>query len=210
MSEANIFGPIVSGRRVRQAMREHLQKWFPTYIAEMARLEGYDPATMPQFRSWVSALALPDGKYEEHQMPSCVIVAPGLLAEPVKQGGHMTAIWAVSVGCVVSGQDRENTFDLAELYAAAVRAAVVQHPSLDGFATATDWLGERYDDIPNDMLRTLAAGSVQFGVEVQQAITPAAGPAGPAGPGAPLPDPIPDPGPPATFVEVDSRITQGA
>lgn len=197
---SELFGPIVTGRQVRRAMHAHLQLWFPTYIAEVARSEGYAPATMPGFRSWVSALDMPEGKYEEHQMPSCVIVAPGLLTEPLNQGGGMTATWAVSVGCVVSGQDRENTFDLAEIYAAAVRGAVLQHSSLGGFATATDWLGERYDDIPNDMLRTLAAGSVQFAVEVQGAIL------SPAGPNQPLLDPLPDPASPATFAEVDSTI----
>lgn len=197
---SEIFGPIVSGRQVRRAMHDHLKLWVPSYLAELARVEGYDPATMPGFRSWVSALELPEGKFEEHQMPSCVIVAPGLLTEPERAGGGMIATWAVSVGCVVSGQDRENTFDLAEIYAAAVRGAVVQHPSLGGFATATDWVGERYDDIPNDMLRTLAAGSVQFAVEVQGAILPSQGPE------QPLPDPIPVPDPPATFAEVDYTI----
>lgn len=136
-------------------------------------------------------------------MPSCIIVAPGLLGEPVKRGGLSIATWGVSVGCVVSGQDRENTFDLSELYAAAVRGCVVQHSSLGGFATATDWIGERYDDIPNDMLRTLAAGTVQFAVEVQGAIMPG------EGPDEPLVDPIPDPGPRATFAEADAT-TEGA
>lgn len=200
MSAANVFGPIVTGRAVRLAMRNHLQLWFPTYLAEVARLEGEDPASMPLFRSWVSALEMPEGKYEEHQMPSCVIVAPGVLGEPQRRGGSTIATWAVSVGCVVSGQDRESTFNLSEIYAAAVRAAVVQHPSLGGFATATDWLGERYDDIPNDMLRTLAAGSVQFAVQVYSATILN------AGPDAPLSDPIPDPGPRATFVSVDATI----
>lgn len=203
MSADNIFGPIVTGKQVRRAMRDHLQLWFPTYLAEIARGDGRDASTLPVFRSWVSALDMPDGKFEEHQMPSCVIVAPGLLLEPEKRGGLTIATWAVSVGCVVSGQDRENTFDLAELYAGAVRAAVVQHQTLGGFATATDWLGERYDDIPNDMLRTLAAGSVQFAVEVQGAVMPG------EGPDAPLLDPIPDPGPRATFGEADAT-TEGA
>jgi hypothetical protein len=196
----SIFGTIITGRGVRLAMQNHLQLWFPSYIAEVSRSEGFDPATMPLFRSWVSALEMPDGKYEEHQMPSCVIVAPGLLGEPEKRGGKAIATWAVSVGCVVSGQDRESTFTLAELYAAAVRSAVVQNSSLGGFASATDWLGERYDDLPNDMLRTLAAGSVQFAVEVQGAVMPSEGPDV-----SPV-DPIPDPAQRATFVQVDATI----
>lgn len=196
----NVFGPIVTGRAVRRAMIDHLKLWSPTYLAEVARVEGYDPAALPLFRSWVSALDLPEGKFEEHQMPSCVVVAPGILTEPRKQGGLYITRWAVSVGCVVSGQDREGTFNLSELYAAAVRAAVVQNSSLGGFATATDWLGERYDEVPNVMLRTLAAGSVQFSVEVQGAVMPG------EGPGEPLVDPILDPGPRATFADVGAVI----
>lgn len=200
MSAANVFGQIITGRAVRAAMKAHLELWFPSYLAEVARIEGLDPAKVPVFRSFVSALDMPEGKYEEHQMPCCVIVAPGLLREPERRGGNVIATWGVSVGCVVSGQARENTFDLSEIYAAAVRAAVVQNPSLGGFATGTDWLGERYDDIPNEMLRTLAAGSVQFAVDVYSAVTPS------AGPDAPLSDPIPDPGPRATFVSVDTTV----
>lgn len=198
----NVFGAIVTGRDVRLAMESHLKAWFPTYLAEIARNAGRNPADVPLFRSWVSAIDMPDGKYEEHQMPSCVIVAPGLYSEPEKRGGLVIARWAVSVGCVVSGQDRESTFTLAELYAAAVRAAVVQNQSLGGFSTAVDWLGERYDEIPNDMMRTLAAGSVQFAVEVQGAVQPS------EGPDAPLVDPLSDPGLRATFVEVDAS-TEG-
>lgn len=203
MSKDNIFGPIVTGRDVRNAMRDHLKLWLPTYLPEIARASGRSGADLQQPRSWVSALDLPGGKFIENQMPSCVIVAPGLVEEPMKRGGLYICRWGVSVGLVVSGQDRENTFDLSELYAASVRAAVLQHASLSGFATGTDWLGERYDDIPNDMSRTLAAGTVQFSVEVQGALMPG------EGPDAPLVDPVHDPGPRATFVAADST-TEGA
>jgi hypothetical protein len=203
VSADNVFGTIVTGKMVRTAMRRHVQQWFPTYIAEIARNDGRDPAEMPLFRSFPSALDMPDGKFVEDQMPSCVIVAPGLIEDPRRHRGMYLVRWGVSVGAVVSGQDRENTFDLSELYAAAVRALVLQHPSLGGFASATDWEGERYDDIPNDMSRTLAAGTVQFAVEVQEALDAT------GGPDAPLTDPIPDPGPRATFTVADAT-TEGA
>lgn len=200
MSAANLFGRIVTGKHVRTAMRDHLQLWLPSYLAEIARDDGRDGGALPLFRSWVSALDMPDGKWIEDQMPSCVIVAPGLFDDPTKHRGVYTARWAVSVGCVISGQDRENTFDLVELYAAAVRSSVVQNSALGGFATATDWVGERYDDIPNDMARTLGAGTVQFVVEVQGSIDAAEGPY------TPLADPVPDPGPRGTFAVVEAHI----
>lgn len=203
MSADNVFGTIVTGKQVRGAMRSHLQQWLPTYLAEISRGDDRAGDALPLPRSWVSALDLVDGKFTEDQMPSCVIVAPGLLEDPRKQGGVYICRWAVAVGFVVSGQNRENTFDLSELYAAAGRAAVLQHPSLGGFATATDWVGERYDDIPNDMQRTLAAGTVQFSVEVQGALSVQNGPE------APLVEPVLDPGPQATFESVATTITRG-
>ncbi len=202
MSDTNLFGVIVTGKQVRTAMQAHLRQWFPTYLAELSRSDDRYGGDLPLFRSYVSLLDMPDGRYVEDQMPSCVVVAPGLLEQPTKHRGVYIARWAVNVGAVISGQDRENTFDLTELYAAAIRAAVVQHPSLGGFATATDWLGERYDDIPNVMQRTLGAGTVQFSVEVQGAVDAQ------QGPDQPLVEPVPDPGPRGTFAVVDATIQQ--
>lgn len=202
MSDTNLFGPIVTGKQVRNAMISHIRKWFPSYIAEVGRTDGRDGAALPLFRSFPSLLDMPDGRYVEDQMPSCVVVAPGLIELPTKHSGVYKARWAVNVGAVISGQNRENTFDLAELYAAAIRSAVLQHPGLGGFAAGTDWLGERYDDIPNDMQRTLGAGTVQFSVEVQGAVDARQGPV------QPLADPIPDPGPHGTFAVVDVALQE--
>lgn len=200
MSAANLFGAIVTGKQVRRAMEAHLKAWFPSYIAEVGRSDGRGGGDLPLFRSYSSLLDMPDGRYVEDQMPSCVIVAPGLLQQPTKHRGLYIARWAVNVGAIISGQDQDNTFELTELYAAAIRSAVVQHPGLGGFATATDWLGERYDDIPNDMQRTLGAGTVQFLVEVQGAVDAQ------QGPDVPLIQPVPDPGPRGTFAVVDATI----
>lgn len=193
-----MFGPIVSGRDVRLAMVAHLKKWFPTYLAEVCRNANRDPEKVPGFRSWVSALDIED-RYEEHQLPSCLVVAPGLLTDPEKMSGKWQAVWSVSVAAVVASQDRENTFELTELYAAAIRAAVLHKPSLGGFATATDWIGERYDEIPNDTLRTLAAGAVQFGVAVDNALEVNAGPD----------EPGQDPAERPTFLTVDNTVEGG-
>lgn len=197
MSADNVFGPIITGKHVRTAMRTHLRTWLPSYLAEVAR-EDDRPTPLPMPQSWVSALDLVEGKFTEDAIPSCVIVAPGLLEDPIKKGGMFIVRWAVSVGYVVSGQDRENTFDLSELCAAAVRGAVMHRPSLSGFASGIDWIGERYDDIPNEMARTLAAGTVQFGIEVQSALATV------GGPDVPLAEPTEDPGPRATFSVVSS------
>src|SRR5690606_6246252 len=94
--------------------------------------------------------------------------APGLTEAPRKERQEYITKWAIGVGAVVSGQDRDNTFDLAEIYAAAIRSLVMQQPSLSGFAAGIDWLGERFDELlgPED-LSTIAAGTLQLEVEVR-------------------------------------------
>ena len=161
----NVFGPVVTGADVRSAARATIQLWSPDYLAEISERSGRERGALPRFRSYVSALDL--DKFDEDQVPACVIVAPGLISQPRKHGAQWEASWALSVGCVVSGQNRENTFELTELYAAAIRTMVLQHPSLSGVASGIDWLGERYDELTTDDLRTIAAGIVQFSVTVE-------------------------------------------
>lgn len=201
MSKDNIFGPIITGKHVRTATRSHIRKWFPTYLAEVAREDGRSTSAMPHFKSYSSAFDMPDGRFIEDAIPACIIVCPGWMDAPERRGGLWTVKWAVGLGAVVSGRNREETVELAELYVAALRACVGQHQSLGGLATACDPIGERYDDIPNDMSRTLVGGTVQFAVEIPATLMPG------EGPDEPLEDPDTDPGRRATFDSVDSTIS---
>jgi tetrahydromethanopterin S-methyltransferase subunit B len=65
------------------------------------------------------------------------------------------------------------------LYIAAMRALVIQHKSLGGFASDTVWMAERYDEIASDDARTIMAGVAQFDVYVE-AVTKATGPTKPS------------------------------
>lgn len=175
----SVFRPIVTGGMVERAVRDTVKRWSRDYLAEVGFQNGRGRGALPNFRSYVPALDLE--KFTEDQVPSCVIVAPGTLSEPVKHRSAYYATWQVGVGCVVSGQDRDNTFELLPLYAAAVRAILIQNPALGvDFVDGVSWLGERYDELSTNDLRTLAAGSVTFGITVPSAVDSRGGPAAPS------------------------------
>ena len=183
----NLFGPLVSGREVRAAVEQTVKTWVRDYLGEVARTSGRGSEDLRPFRSYVSALDL--DKFSSDQLPACVIVAPGLLTEPELRKDAYNAVWGVGVGVVVAGQDRENTFELVELYTAAVRALLVHHPSLGGFAEGLDWVGERYDELSSDDIRTIGAGTVQLAVDVTGAQSRFGGNTTPTDPAGPVTDP---------------------
>lgn len=163
------FGRIITGADVEAAAREHIRRWSPDYLAEVGDQNGRGRIALPGFRSYVPAVDL--DRFAEDQVPACVIVAPGTLREPEKRRGAWYMTWTLSVGCVVSGRDRDSTFALLPLYAAAVRALMVQRPAMGvDFVDGVSLLGERYDELDTDDARTLAAGSVTFGIDVPSAV----------------------------------------
>jgi hypothetical protein len=174
-----VFQPIITGADVEVAVRDHIRRWARDYLGEIAFRSGRARGALPVFRSYLPALDL--DKFTEDQVPACVIASPGTLVQPVKRRGTYYTTWQVGVGCVVSGQDRDNTFALLPLYAAAVRACMVQHPALGvDFIDGVTWLGERYDELDTNDLRTLAAGSVTFGIDVPSAVDSRGGPTAPS------------------------------
>jgi hypothetical protein len=66
--------------------------------------------------------------------------------------------------------------------------AMLQHPSLNGLALGTRWIDESYDELDYDDSRTIAAGLVSLGIEID-AVVDAFG-----GPKTPPDDPCVDPG----------------
>lgn len=162
--------PITSGKTVRLAVRDTIRTNLRGYLDAVAVQDGRAAGALPEFRSYVSSFDT--DKFQEDQLPTCVIVAPGMAEAPVRRGsGKYEATWAVAVAAVVSGQNRENTFELVELYAAAIRAVLVNGKSLGGIATATEWLDERYDELAFEDLRTIAAGIVHFAVTLEVVIS---------------------------------------
>lgn len=169
------FGSIVIGTNVRSALESTLRKWMPTYLGEVAAQHGRDRKGLSDFRAYSSAATV--NQQPENQLPSCILIVPGLAGQPMQHGdGSVTADWSAGVGFVVSSHDQRKTTELVELYAGAVRSCILQHSSLDGFATGTRWVDERYDDFGFDDSRSLQGGLLSFVVSVENVINIRQGP----------------------------------
>lgn len=197
----NVFGPIVTGADVEAAALATLQLWMTTYLAEIERQTGRSPHALPPIRSWeiIDDLA----RWPEDQVPAIVLASPGLAGEPQKGGdGTYQATWHLIVAVIASGRDRGSSRSLAQAYGAAVRTLLLQQPSLGGFATAVEWIGERYDVLTSEVARTLAGGRLEFTVDVDDVVSIAGAPLHPD----PEPDPYVDPGDWPTVVEADVTL----
>lgn len=174
----SLFGPIIDKEAVEVAVRDHLVDWMPTYVAEMERQRGLNPGDLEAVREYVCTSDFK--KWPEEALPTVAVICPGLDGEPSKDGsGDYTAPWQVGVAAIVAASDTALTRKAAGLYAAAIRGAILQHQSVSGLASGVDWVGERYDDIPEESGRTLASGQVIFRVWVPETIRANDGPVEP-------------------------------
>jgi hypothetical protein len=171
----DLFGPVFVATNLEQAMIATLKLWLPVYIPEIETLEGR-PNGIPAPRSYTTRREF--DKFYEDQLPTVVVVSPGLDKNPVKEGdGTYRATWRLHVACVVSTSDQVQTGEVAKIMGTAIRMSVLQHASLGGVACGMDWYDESYDDLPNDdVSRFLGASTLSFRVEVDQVINPRMGP----------------------------------
>ena len=175
----SVYGKVITGTDVERSLENTLQLFLPDYLAEVAEQHGYARGYLPMPASW--SLSNEVDNWPEDQLPACIVVCPGLIDAPSRNGGKFDAVWGVSVAWVVSSQDRRLTRELLQLYLGATRAAIVQHQSLPqwnedlgktvtGIATGIDWIDEGYDDVPIDSTRTLGAGRISLGIQVSDVV----------------------------------------
>jgi hypothetical protein len=98
----------------------------------------------------------------------------------------------MGVGCICSARTQQESHANAQRYIAAMRQLFIARPSLDGYASGTDWQGEQYDQLDYDDTRSLDIGVGQFTVEVEDIATANSGPTTPDEPLDPDTDPWPD------------------
>jgi hypothetical protein len=179
----SIFDDIKPSTLLEAAAAMTLKKWMPTYLQEL-KLQvdlDYDLATP---RSYTNKRTEPVN-WPEEQLPGILVVCPGVTGRPSMEGsGHYRAPFGVVVGVINSANTKFATNVNNKLYAAAVRAIMVQKPSLGGVASGTEWIDESYDETPEDAERDLAVATLSFTIELDGVVNRLAGPT--------VPDP-PDP-----------------
>lgn len=185
----DLYGIFVTDDDVRSAVVAHMKVWSDTYIAEVGRQKAAD---LPGFRGYPSS-AISD------TYPICVAACGGAESPERHGDGTVTATFGVAVGAVVSAPTFGEAETLAGYYGAAVRAAITQHPSLGGFATASWWDGSTPQEINSNMDRVVFVSIQRFFVIVDDVINVRGGPATP--PDSPIAVPAPNP----TVLTVDIR-----
>lgn len=207
MSGESIFKPIVTRQEVEMAALNTLKLWFDTYLAEVERQKGLDVRQLPRPRSYIRKNEF--DRWPEDQIPAIIVISPGLVGPPSGTGsGSFRGDWQLGVAVITEGQDNDNTRDLVGYYTAAIRALILQRPSLGGFAMGVTWEDERYDDISDtEVGRTMASGQVVFQVTVEDLVSTKAGPVTPDTPPVTPPDDSPT-WPIATTVTADVQIVE--
>lgn len=173
-----IFGPIRTAAVAEQAVTATLQRWMPTYVAELERQNGLAAGSIPAVRGWT--LTNQFDQSQSDQTPTIIVISPGSEGTPVRSGeGAITVVWRVEVAVIANGRDRASSNLFAKVYAAAIRAIVVQQPSLGGVAAASVYAGESFTDAPADYLPVGAVAVVEFAVTVTEAVNRKLGPLDP-------------------------------
>jgi len=157
---------------------ETIRTWAGTYLCEVERQHGIPEGSLQRVRGWVTAPSF--DKWPEDQLPAVMLVSVGLSETPLKDGyGYYRARWQMGLGAIVSARTQAESHRLGMLYIAALRALLIQHPSLGGRAAGIVWQDEDYTQLDYDDIRTLAAGQAMFTVEVEQVAQSGAGPLAP-------------------------------
>lgn len=155
------YGRILTGGDVREAVRDTIRRWLPTYTSEVTRQTGRELPTVRSYGSGIPA------EFPAGYLPGIIVVAPGLVSEPTRTGdGRFDAVWAVGVSIVTADPDREVAYTQAEDFTAALRALMVQQGSLGGLADGIEWVTEEVSEVAGTTERSIHAGILEFNINI--------------------------------------------
>lgn len=175
-----VFGDIIDGDQIEQAMLAMLKLRLPTYIDEVAQQREHDlgRGAYQYPKSWIVTREF--DKWPENKLPCVIVISPGMVDEPVKRkDGKYTGSWYVALAVVVSARSPQGTNRTAKRYGAALRACVLQNATLEGALRGTrvkDWVSEEYDSLPEEESRYLGSANLIFTVEVDDVTNAYKGP----------------------------------
>jgi hypothetical protein len=199
---------VVDAGLVEDEVKDHLEKWLPTYVADMADKRGLPRDT------WIrknpnpphEAIILDNGRLsvvgtwtfstefiveDTTALPAILIMNAGLSEPPIMEGdGSYRAKWIIGIGGLVSaGGDNPpmNSSRLAKRFGSVIARIMLQanwdSTNLEGIS----WEDEGYDDV-DDKSRTMGSFRLVFEIEYRNVLNANMGPAEPD----PVPDPVPD------------------
>lgn len=176
-----VFGKVLIASEIEEAITNLLQKWFPTYLAEIARQLGQNRNIFPAPQNYTNRNSF-DAEAGE-KIPKVVVISPGLATGPVRrQMGAYHATWRLGVGVATGAKDEQSANMKVKVYGGAVRAILPQQQGDTGIPGLTQitWINELYEDmnIPNQH-QLYKAASLLFSVEVEGVVDQHKGPTAP-------------------------------
>lgn len=178
------FGRILVPSQIEEAVTVTLQKWYPTYLAEIARQLDVSRNIFPQPQNYTNRNSF-DAEAGE-KLPKVVVITPGLLDAPTRTGGGLyRAVWRLGVGIAAAGKDEQSANLRVKAYGAATRAILPQQQADVAQNTPgiiqIRWINETYDDltVPNQNQLTKAA-SLWFSIDIENIMEQWRGPDVPA------------------------------
>ncbi len=172
----DVYGPLKGGHTIQEGFYTTLQKWLPAYIHEFNRNLGGNVLTVPRdYRQRPDYRQLP-----KDPSASILVICDGTTRPPERHQHDTRSIWGVKMSVWMAGTtDWQETQALTFAYGAACRAAISQHPGLEGVAETTLWTGEKYMEKEHVSLRTIGLLVVDFETTVASTVDTYAGPPNP-------------------------------
>lgn len=181
MTDFSIYGRVIDGFTVKQAVRQTLQDWIVAHLAVQADRYEHAPGWFPAPRSWPKGISDFDVSLEQ-QLPAIVIVQHGGQANPRRnERGEYAKTWEFDIRAAVAGATEEDAERNASVYLAAITSALVQNGTLGGLAKQTIQVGPDSYTIGTSSAKAQARaqravyGSI-FAVEVRNVVSDMAGP----------------------------------
>jgi hypothetical protein len=193
-----VFGTIRTDDEIEDAVIATLRKWLPTYIAEVERQLGLDVGFYQRPFHSSYTVRTDFEVWPEEMMPVVSVEAFTIESDPRRNGrGIMTGQFATGITNICASNNAVYVRSYAARMGAAIRAAVMQHQSLDaqldGSVQGVSFLGSTNNLLASQDDRTIRAYRQVFVVEVADILTRGAGPAAPDvdppdDPNEPVPD----------------------
>lgn len=175
-----MFGPLWSATSAERAIISHLQGSLSTYLAEVEDNEpGWEKGDIFRPRSWQADIDV--GRLPETQVPAIVVVVGD--ETPEKDGQFLHLFISLAIGVIVRGTSRAQARDVARLYTAAIKGALLHNPDVGDTFAHLSYNGTTYGELAGDAGVVAATASIVFTALVANTIDLR------AGPGAILPAP---------------------
>lgn len=197
MSDQSVIERLFSAHLIEDAMLAQLRERLPAYVLEIFKQYGFK---LPMIKSW--GVVTDYERWPSTNLPALLVAAEGINGNPVRTSdGWHTASWAVEVSVTLSGPTGPDTRKAAQLYAAAVRGAVMQRRSL-GINASVEWADEDYGGAPSDDRLSIFTATNAFAIEVKNVVSDRKGPKTDE-----FPDEVPDEWPEVIETQIETEIT---